>query len=475
MPNIDIPKTLSVNAWTGSKAPTSPLPPSSLIWGLSRRSAGPTSNAKVLLPHVIDDRDWRDDNVGWGLVLPDNPKLGPAILSGASDAPQPLQDLVALRNNAPVFRYLATAQDGYLRRYSGDAYQDFSLVGSKAGIKPGCLPRYLLLYGSPDVIPWDFQYTANLTHYVGRLDLEGEELKRYVDALISGWDGMHTNPRAPVVWSVSHGYPDITWLMEETISKEMDKAFENDPDHDLAQHAGLFGPGATRRSLIDTLVAKSPSLVITTSHGMTGPLDDPPKLKDQLGNVVDTNRDVLDSEDLIRKWEPNGAIWYSHACCSAGSDAPSCYADLLDPASDVTAMLKGVAEKSGKRVAPLPRKLLGAEKPLRAFVGHVEPTFDWTLRDPETGQPLSATLREALYDRLFQAERPPLGWAMARVFDDASDMLGLWAASISAVNRNVPKSREWALYRQLTALDRQHTVILGDPTVSLPVFSAGGL
>jgi hypothetical protein len=134
-------------------------------------------------------------------------------------------------------------------------------------------------------------------------------------------------------------------------------------------------------------------------------------------------------------------------------------------------MLKGVATISGKRVAPLPRKLLGAEKPLRAFIGHVEPTFDWTLRDPETGQPLSATLREALYDRLFQADRPPLGWAMAKVFDDASNMLGLWAASISAVNKNAPKAREWALYRQLTALDRQHTVLLGDPTVRLPAIS----
>lgn len=471
MPRIEIPTTISVNAWTGSEAPTSPLPASSVKWGLSRRSTGPTSEERVLLPKVIDDRNWRDENVGWGLVLPDNPQLGAAILAGSSDAPEPLQRLVASRNNAPVFRYLPSGQDGYLRRYSGDTYKDFSLVGSKAGVKPGCLPRYLLLYGKPDVIPWSFQYTANLTHYVGRLDLEGEELKRYIDALISDWNGMHTNPRAPIVWSVNHGHPDITWLMEETISKELDKAFENDPDKDLSEHQGLFGADAKVASLIDALVAKSPSLVITTSHGMTGPLDDQAKMVGQLGNMVDTNRDVLDSGQLTDRWDPNGAVWYSHACCSAGSDAPSCYADLLDPASDVTAMLKGVATVSGKRVAPLPRKLLGAEKPLRAFIGHVEPTFDWTLRDPQTGQPLVATLREALYDRVFQAGRPPLGWAIAKIFDDASNMLGLWASSISAVNRNEPNAREWALYRQLTALDRQHTVLLGDPTVSLPAIS----
>jgi hypothetical protein len=45
-------------------------------------------------------------------------------------------------------------------------------------------------------------------------------------------------------------------------------------------------------------------------------------------------------------------------------------------------MLKNIAATAGARISPLPRALLGAEKPLRAFVGHVEPTFDWTLRDP---------------------------------------------------------------------------------------------
>jgi hypothetical protein len=47
-------------------------------------------------------------------------------------------------------------------------------------------------------------------------------------------------------------------------------------------------------------------------------------------------------------------------------------------------------------------RLLGAERPLRAFVGHVEPTFDWTLRDPTNKQVLTHVMCAALYDKLYE-------------------------------------------------------------------------
>ena len=46
----------------------------------------------------------------------------------------------------------------------------------------------------------------------------------------------------------------------------------------------------------------------------------------------------------------------------------------------------------GAFTTPLPRALLGATRPLRAFVGHVEPTFDWTLRQRQTGEHLTFPL-----------------------------------------------------------------------------------
>lgn len=468
---IDLPPTLSINAWTGTQTPEGTISPSTLSWGLTRHSGGPTTGK--LGPPVVEEWNWEHEDIGWGLVLPDNENLKEADRATAVDAPEAIRTLLAARQPAPVLRYRADLGDGYLLRYYADgATKPFSLVDSQPGVKPGALPRYLLLYGGPQAIPWRFQYTANLTHYVGRLDLVDEALERYVGALIADWKEAPSDPRAPVVWSVSHGHPDITWLMDAAISRKVFTRYETDKDGDLSRRSGLFGADATGAQLVQTLAARNPSLVVTTSHGMTGPLDAHDVLAAQLGVPVDVQRKPIDVEALLKAWSPNGAIWYSHACCSAGSDATSCYAGLLDPGSDVTKLLQGVAAACGATTAPLPRRLLGADRPLRAFVGHVEPTFDWTLRDPDTGQPLTSTLQNALYDRLYATDaRRPVGWALERVFKDAGAMLGLWASALADFNKNIPKSREWALYRQLTALDRQHTVILGDPTVSLPSMS----
>ena len=48
-------------------------------------------------------------------------------------------------------------------------------------------------------------------------------------------------------------------------------------------------------------------------------------------------------------------------------------------------------------VSPLPRRLLGTTKvPLRAFVGKLDPSFDWALRERSTNQSLTHDLVRAL-------------------------------------------------------------------------------
>ena len=168
---------------------------------------------------------------------------------------------------------------------------------------------------------------------------------------------------------------------------------------------------------------------------------------------------VLGSAELSN-WSPNGAIWYAHACCSAGSDSPSRYADLVAEDADVGSLTRNVSRIAGARMAALPRALLGKSNPLRAFVGHVEPTFSWTLRDP-TGAVLPHTIVHCLYDRLHQAKGAvPIGWAMSCLFREAESFL-------ATAPDKVAKSARRALYDQMVGLDRQSTVILGDPAVSL--------
>lgn len=128
-------------------------------------------------------------------------------------------------------------------------------------------------------------------------------------------------------------------------------------------------------------------------------------------------------------------------------------------------MLKGVAAL-GARTAPLPQALLGAEKPLRAFVGHVEPTFDWTLQQPESGQFLTDGLVQALYTQLFL--KRPIGHAMQRAFAKLTGLFNGYDIATKRYKRGEEGARGAMLYYLLAARDLRATVILGDPTGVLP-------
>jgi hypothetical protein len=370
-----------------------------------------------------------------------------------------------------VFRYSASFQDRFLARDHPDGRREFVAVsGSPRGLGPKSLPYYLLIYGSPEVVPWSIQYMLNGTCFTGRLGLRDEALANYVAALRSGWEGSRRRRDRPVLWTVDFGGDDITHLMRQAVAEPLFSRWRSDGE--LVGGATLLaGTDATASRLADALAASSPALVVTTSHGATGPLSDPAAMRARLGLPVDQDH-LLVGPETLAGWEPDGAIWYAHACCSAGCDGRTVYDGLVRAGSTVEATLKAIAAL-GARVAPLPEDLLGRKKPLAAFVGHVEPTFDWTLRQPETGQFLTATLLKALYDGMYRAKPEPVGLALDACYDHVGELLRQsWQAQTRFAQEADPKRRrEWQLAAtrtQLMALDRQAMVVLGDPTACLP-------
>lgn len=472
----DLPETLQINAWTGAPA-SSPLADTWKAWATSQRMAD--ANRTLAAAEPVDERDWSDPRVGWGLIArePEGLGLSPKDLAEGVDLPEPLRQLVAARKG-PVLRYRDDVGLEFVRRYYADGTsQDLSIAGSRRGIGRGELPLYLLIWGSPAAggslpcIPWRFHYVLNASRCVGRLPLEGDALGHYVAALLSGWSGSSVRSDRPVVWATDHDPQDITHLMRQLVAEGVVKQLRNDTQ--VGQEVRYLAESqATRRALADVLAdpARPPAFVLTASHGMTGPLNDPPRMAATLGMLVDQEQAVLSPDDLLDAWTPNGAIWYSHACCSAGSDDTTQYGDLV-PDGSVKDILTGVAAL-GASVAPMPLRLLGCAKPLRAFVGHVEPTFDWTLRHPDNRQPLTASLQEALYGGMYRAQPEPVGLAFQRVFALAGQLFALFQQAQRESLTPNPEIRgravAAALRTQLGALDRQACVILGDPTVALP-------
>jgi hypothetical protein len=242
-------------------------------------------------------------------------------------------------------------------------------------------------------------------------------------------------------------------------------ALSGDPS--LRQKAVLIDRGhggATSASLLRALAGMAPGLIVTTSHGVTYPADDRGQLAANLGLLVGEDLRYAAPAEILGSWEPDGAIWYSHACCSAGSSAETIYARISALGSDITEVLTSVAA-IGSRTAPLPRALLGARRPARAFIGHVEPTFDYTIRQPETRQALTGGLTAALHGSLYQEDKPGrVGDAFRAYFKP----IGTAASQQIMLQRDYDGGasvERQLLASQLTARDRMSTVILGDPTV----------
>jgi hypothetical protein len=456
-----LPRQLMINAYAGPEPVSARPSPDTKDWLLS--NAPPKIRAFLKAAPRADPRNWRDERVGWGLVLPHNAALPPEKWSTAEDAPEPIRALVEDRGQqgepAPVLRYRRSPNRiGFLHRDGAD----LPVVQSPYGTTRGAVPRYLLLYGTPEQIPWEEQYNLNATRAVGRLALEGTALENYVQALMSNWKGASANQDSALLWAVDHGESDITSLMRRAVAEQVLARLRKDTTVGPNTHYldGSIAGTATAAKLKQGLAEHKPGFVLTTSHGQTGPLDNIEQMRANLGLLVDTDHSLVTPPDVLDGWKPGGAIWYAHACCSAGSDAQTLFNGLVEQDSMVDRVLKGVA-KVGAQVAPLPTALLGASDPLRAFVGHVEPTFDWTLQQNVTKQFTTDPIATALYDELYQPS--PVGFAMSTVYGQ----LGGIYAEFDQFSRllNQPKM----LHRLLVARDIQSMVILGDPTAMLPI------
>jgi hypothetical protein len=461
---------LQTNAWCGAPA-TAPKTEAYDAWGVARVKR--TAGSQRLSADPLDLAVWTDPRVGWGIVLPES-RADEKDKARALDAPECIRRLVeerstpfAAQGGAPVFRYREDLDDDLLRRYALDGTaSDPSLTGLR-GVGPAAIPWYLLIVGSPAEIPWSVQYRWQLDAFVGRLDLDPDGLERYVDALLSNWTGSGARRRTPVVWAVDHGARDITRLMRRTIADRIADAFRTDRHRDFDMTGGMLSDGdATGDALVRALVERRPGFIATTSHGVTDPPDDPGAMAAQLGHLVDADAvPVLPS--AIGDGAVHGAIWYAHACCSAGCGEASAFAGVAPADSRLGRTLAGLGQV-GARTSPLPRRLLGGPSPARAFIGHVEPTFEWTLRDPRNGQTLTASIVEAMYGRLHLASRPPVGYALDAYWRAAG---GLWRDYLNAkesVAERPSQGFDRVRRAKLVASDREAMVLLGDPTVNCP-------
>ena len=118
-------------------------------------------------------------------------------------------------------------------------------------------------------------------------------------------------------------------------------------------------------------------------------------------------------------------------------------------------------------VSPAPLALLTRQIPVRAVFGHVEPTFDWTLRDPGTKQRFGHDLISGLTSQLHSGQ--PLGLILENYYSGVGSLVSAWATRSDEFQDLHDREILAEMTRlRLTAWDRQSLVLLGDPTVRIP-------
>jgi hypothetical protein len=401
--------------------------------------------------------NWRHPEVGYGVLLPESDHLAADKAAGL-DAPQPVRDLLATRPDTVMMRWDSSLRPGLVNRYFPDGRVQPPDLLSGYGVAKGRLPRYVLIVGGPEEIPWSVQYALGTRRAVGRLPLSGDALGNYITAMLSGWAGADLDVRAPLMWTVD--LPgDITAEMRAVIANPLEARLT---DSQLPRFQHLTDGHANGVELLAALTAARPALVVTSSHGLTEGTG--AQLSAMLGLPVDAGHTPVEL-DALDAAMPAGAIWHAQACCSAGSEGPSKYTGLLGQGTTALAVVTAVAAL-GSTVAPAVTRLLGRERPVRAVVGHVEPTFDWTLRIAETGQGLGNDLITALSTNLYAGQ--PIGHAFSDYRAGVGELHTQWATCYDQRARGDVTVRARLTRLRLTAFDRQSMVLLGDPTVTLP-------
>jgi hypothetical protein len=402
----------------------------------------------------IEARDLAE--AGWGVVFPE---------TGAEEEREALAPLLAWRRRQAGARQERRFRElTYLRGESKARFLARHGVGP-GPVDPDQLPYYLLLVGSPEEIPFGFQFQLDVQYAVGRLSLaRAEDYARYAAGVVAAESNPAGGPRRASFFGVAHD-PATELSLErlvEPLASQVGRGREG------WTVEGVLGPAATKAALGELLGGPlTPALLFTASHGLGFPAGEPRQFSHQgallcqdwpgTPAAIGPPRPdhYLAAEDVGDSACVAGLVAFFFACYGAGT-----------PSHD------GFAEggKGRRRIAResfmarLPQRLLSHPRGAAlAVVGHVDRawslSFDWPLAGRQV------QVFESALERLLEGY--PVGAAM--------EVFGQRYAEVSSDLSQLIEEVRWGARPDFLTLadlwtannDARSYVVLGDPAVRL--------
>lgn len=433
---------------------------------------------------------WADplklDEAGWGVIFPT--AMPPERLAAIQTA---LHPLLALREQQAGTLYkVYTGGAGYrpredarafLRRYGTEPSQP-------ANPKETGVPYYLLLVGSPEEIPFEFQYGLDVQYAVGRIDFDDiEGYQAYARSVVAAERDDFLLPPDVVFFPVFNQGDEATKLSAQHLVKPVAERLEKRIAVARSSDAASFpdwnvtvipSEQTTRAKLLDVLNRdKAPALLFTASHGMQFDPDDLKQRANQ-GALVCADWQGPDEKQVVPEYYLSGDVLAAHedanllgtiaflfACYGAGTPK-------IDDYYRQAYMDKGEVIAEQPFVAALPKAMLSlAQGGALAVIGHIERVWSLSYLGPEQRVGLGEPRRdehlavfESTVDRLLHGY--PVGAAMDH-FDVRHAAL---ATELTAAFESIIEPNDYQLTELWTANhDARGYVVIGDPAVRLKV------
>jgi hypothetical protein len=215
----------------------------------------------------VDDNDL--GSAGWSIIMPAS--LPQKSVDGIKDALKPLLDLrreQASAQNEVCYREVIGPDQGYR---SGETKNDFlTRFGRGPGAaNPELFPYYTLIVGSPETIPFGFQYQLDVQYAVGRIYFDRlEDYYQYASSVVAAENKKILRAKTAAFFGVSNPDDRATAMSSTQLIQPLASQMKTRyPDWAV----DLINPQDATKSNLTNYIggAKTPALMFSASHGMS--------------------------------------------------------------------------------------------------------------------------------------------------------------------------------------------------------------
>ena len=428
------------------------------------QTRGHAENTDFLAVSDVDPNNLAE--AGWGIIFPNG--LDPAIRAS-------LEPLIEHRRSQVGDPALFRIFDGPAGYQDGDtvrSWLDRFSVGL-ATVDPSLgVPLYLALAGTPEQIPFEFQYLLDAYWCVGRICFESaKEYRAYAEGVVA----YETAAKAPhakriAVFNTRNLGDRATGLLHNQVALPFVNGAGSQKPLGTKQGFQLqpfLADDATKENLTNLLRAKapggSPALLFTGSHGVGFDAADP-RLRSGQGAILCQDWEggpvsdghLFAASDIPDDASMSGMIHFFFACYGGGCPKYDNYSRLPDGSP------KQISPEP--IVARLPQLMLA--RGAQAVLAHIDRAWTYSFQAGRSA-PQIQDFRDVMV-RAMKGER----------IGQCTDQFNLRWAVLSAELADIQRQRSFLPGQVTDAVlanrwvardDARNYVILGDPAVRLRV------